>query len=128
MAYSADERRSMMGASETLRLGAKEFEGLSESEKDAEKRFLYLRLAGLCSFMSSLYVQGVRHSQDLNMLFDAIEKAPQGSDLDELKAIVAEIKKENVVTLQIPQELEKELKEWLIERQRAKKIQGQYVK
>lgn len=126
--YNVEYRTTLLKASNVLQGVIDEFASLADSTRDKEKRFLYTRLAGICSNLASLYMVGINLTQDVNMLLDMIEKLPKEPQFDELRKQVEKIKEErHEVTVQVPKELETELKEWLAERQRAKKTQGQCV-
>jgi hypothetical protein len=129
MSFSIDWTIGLSNASETLRMGAKEFSNLAKSEKDKDKQFLYRRLSGLCSFMSSLFLLGLNNRRDIDVLFQAFDNMPNDEKYDKLRAELEKVKSnDNEVTIKVNKELENELREWLKERQRAKKAQSEYVK
>lgn len=80
MSFSIDWTKGLRDASETLRTGAKEFLDLAKSTKDKDKQFLYRRLGGMCSFMSSLFLLGVNNREDIEVLFQTINKFPEEFD------------------------------------------------
>lgn len=128
MSYSAEIRKSWFTLSNNYEIIAKTWLELSKFAKDKDEKLLLLGLEDICSTLSNLLMITVNQLQDLNALFDAFEKLPKNKEFDELKAGMESIKENHLeVAVQVPKELEKELKEWLAERERAKKAQGQYV-
>jgi len=117
-----------METSDFLDEACKHYEEAAKLTEDEIHQRIIAFMGKSTYFLSDLYRLFHGLTTDTNILFDTIEKLPKGAEFDELKVQLEKAKKDrDEITIQIPKEIEKELKEWLSERERAKKAQGQYV-
>ncbi|MBI3640682.1 MAG: hypothetical protein HY223_10320 [Thaumarchaeota archaeon] len=129
MSYPAEVRKKIMETSDFLEQASKHYAEAGYLMEDGRDKHFTEGISKSAFFLSDLYrlIHGLMI--DSNILFEAIEKLPKGVEFDNLKAQIEKMKEgREEVALQIPQNIENELKEWLQERERAKKAQGQYVK
>jgi hypothetical protein len=130
MSYSAQHRRNLREIADELQHYSEKFKEWSSQEEkgDLDKSVMFAGIGTSFFHLSKLSYLVINQLQDLNSLFDSIEKLPKGVEFDKLKEEVEKIKSSgNEVTIQVPDNIVKELKEWLGERERAKKAQRDYV-
>lgn len=101
MSHSTELRKELSKIIEILEKKSKLFDRLAKVTKDEELQVIYSTLSGLNYFLGRSYFLSINTLNEINVMFNAIEKLPRKSEFDEIKNML-EKQRENIVNTLIP--------------------------
>ncbi len=101
---------------------------IGSSQDNLYGKLQFDALSLLSETLSRLHYVTISQLQDLNVLFDTIEKLPKGEAFDNLKKELEKVKtSDKEITLNVSKDIEKALQEFLKALERAKKAASEYI-
>lgn len=101
MSHSAEYKKNLTAIAEVLESYSKVLERLANVTKDEDMKIVYETLRTLNYYLGRSYLVSINALQEINVLFNAIEKLPRKSEYEEIKNLV-EKQRENIVSTLIP--------------------------
>jgi hypothetical protein len=128
MSYSVQYRRELVSLANMLEKQSEMLKSIGSRRDNLYDKLLFDGLSLLSHLMSRLHHTTVNQLQDLNILFDTIEKLPKSKEVDKLKEELEQVKtSDREIKLSVEDEIKEALQEFLKALKRAKKGQGQRI-